>query len=295
MKLLILSYLLNIFILFMSLSKLINSLSLSIARSNVLNRNIKNFITKNSKLVMTTDTYDVLTMIKRTETYYTQGIFFDRDGNLIESGGLYKQSVLVKMEYPSLRVIKKIKLSKKYFGEGVAKCGDKIYQLTWNERKILRYSYPDMEILSGDIEMDPQIKSGWGLASISDENLIATDGTNNIYVLDCLNNLNVILTIPVTYNNQPLDQLNAIVVVDGFIYANRYYDSHIYKINPLTKSVIKVYDFDCLVKNEIKNKSLTHYNYLIGDVLNGIAYDGKRKIFVITGKRWGYYYEVNLK
>ena len=47
-------------------------------------------------------------VIPRNELYYTQGIFFDTENTVIESGGLYGESVLVRMEYPSMMIIKKM-------------------------------------------------------------------------------------------------------------------------------------------------------------------------------------------
>ena len=73
----------------------------------------------------------VISKIPRNGVYYTQGLFFDSDSTVIESGGLYKESVLVRMEYPSMKVIKKVHLADKYFAEGTTKCGNNVYQLTW--------------------------------------------------------------------------------------------------------------------------------------------------------------------
>lgn len=244
--------------------------------------------------LLATKDYDVITMIKRPETYYTQGIFFDEKHNLIESGGLYGESVLVKMEYPSLKIITKQKLDKKLFGEGVAICGDKVFQLTYYERKILQYSYPQLQF-EKFIDLDGKLHSGWGLANLSDQNLVATDGTNKLFILDCMNNLSVIQTIPVFFNGIPLDRLNALTIVDGYIYANRYYDNRIYKINPKQGSVVKIYDFNSLVGLDIQAGTLNFSRIYKGDVLNGIAYDSIRKVFLLTGKRWGHYYEVVLK
>lgn len=132
------------------------------------------------------------------------------------------------MEYPTK---KRINLHDKNFGEGVAKYGVNIYQLTWNERRILKYLYPELELLE-EVTMDPACSNlGRGLANFSENTLVATNGTHNIYILDYLNNLSVIETIPISYKGRQLNNLNTLMVVDGFIYANRYYDDRIYKID----------------------------------------------------------------
>jgi glutamine cyclotransferase len=248
-------------------------------------------VCKKLKELITTEHYTVLKNIKRLETYYTQGLIYDKQF-LYESGGLYGESVIVKMEYPSLKVITKLPLGREYFGEGIGICKDKIYQLTWQERKILYYTYPDLKFID-ILPMDQKLLSGWGFANFNG-NLIATDGTNNIHIFDC-NSLNVINTLPVTYNGTNIDRLNALVFAKGKIYANRYYDTNIYRINPTNGLVDKVYDMINLVNKEKEIGTLTDGRLSSGDVLNGIAYIPDRDIFILTGKKWNNYYEVILK
>jgi glutaminyl-peptide cyclotransferase len=242
--------------------------------------------------------YTIHKIIKRPETYYTQGIFFDGPSTLYESGGLYGQSVLVKMEYPSLKILNKINLHKKYFGEGIAKCKDKIYQLTWNERKILRYSYPIIKEIRPSLEMGKNIKSGWGLTRVlinDQEQLAATDGSNNIHILKCNDDLEFQESKKIFWSGEPLDSLNEIEYVDGFIFANRYFDHRIFKIDYHSLEVVKVYDMSELIKKEIEVETGFKSRLEKGDVLNGIAYDTSRNIFLLTGKKWNNYYEVEFK
>ena len=105
----------------------------------------------------------------------------------------------------------------------------------------------------------------------------------------------VVHSFGITYNGAPLDRLNEIEFVDGFIYANRYYDTKIYKISLATEEVVKVYDMSSLVQKEIEVDSTFLTRIEHGDVLNGIAYDKSRNLFLLTGKRWNHYYEVELK
>lgn len=246
-------------------------------------------------ILMTVNSWEVNSVIRRPQTYYTQGIFFSDDGkSLYESGGLYGQSVLVKMDYPSLNVVQKVPLDGKYFAEGIAKCGDYIYQLTWRERKILKYRLDNLSLV-GTLELDTNVREGWGLATFSNNRLIASDGSDNIYFLDCDKNLAVVDKIKVTNNNQPIDRLNALEFSNGTIYANRYFDTRIFKINPKNGNVETVYQLDGLVEMEYSKNTLTPERLNSGDVLNGIAYDKNLGIFILTGKKWGHYYQVSLK
>jgi glutamine cyclotransferase len=240
--------------------------------------------------------YEVLKIIKRDSIYYTQGLFFSEDGNfLYESGGKYGSSILSKMEYPGLKTVKKQTLSYSYFAEGIARCNNLIYQLTWQERKILKYSYPEMELI-GEITIPAAVHEGWGLSDYSEEGeLIATDGSENIYILDCLNDLKVKKKIAIRKNGYSLNRINDLAYYDGFIYANIYLTSKIVKINPKTGEVLKEYEMQPLIDFEIKQNTLTDYNLRSGDCLNGIAFDPVNKNFLLTGKEWGFYYQVIFK
>jgi glutamine cyclotransferase len=194
------------------------------------------------------------------------------------------------MEYPSLKIIKKVSVDKKYFGEGTTRCGNFVYQLTWQSRVILKYSYPEL-VLVETVPLDDQIKEGWGLTSDGTV-MYATDGTNNIYTMDC-DTLKVTKYVTVEYLGSALENLNALVFVDGLIYANKYFDNRIFKIDPITGSVVYAYDMSHLIDIEFRSNTLTRAALRGGDVLNGIAYNKNKKVFVVTGKKWGFYYEVN--
>lgn len=229
--------------------------------------------------------------IKRNELYYTQGLIFDSDHTIIESGGMWGQSVLVRMEYPSMKIIKKIELENEYFAEGLARCGNFLYQLTWKNRVIFKYTYPGLEVTS-KIPLDKNINEGWGLASFEDL-LYATDGSNKIYILNC-DDLKVVKVIYVTYNEKPLNFINDLDIVNGIAYVNVYYDDRIYKINLITGKVLKIFELNHLKRSELEGITLTEERWYQGEVLNGIAFHPRTKTFLVTGKNWGYYYEVNL-
>lgn len=65
-----------------------------------------------------------------------------------------------------------------------------------------------------------------------------------------------------------------------------YYSNSIYKINYETGKAVDEYDQSSLVRSEPNLKA--------DEVLNGIAYDKKNNIFLLTGKDWNSIYQVNL-
>jgi glutaminyl-peptide cyclotransferase len=250
----------------------------------------------NSKLENTIN-YKVINIFQRKNpTVYTQGLFY-YNNTIYESGGLYSKSTLTRMEWPSQKIILKLNLEQKYFAEGIAASfsNNILYQLTYKEREILLYSFPDMEY-KNKIKMPGEMKEGWGLcAGKEKDEFFATDGSDKIFVLkiDKNNNeLNVVSHISVTQNKKSLYRLNELIYDGKYIYCNVYFSGSIYKINPNNGEVINVYNMKPLIDHDIKNGKLTQLRLSMGDVLNGIVYIPEKKSFILTGKLWDYYYEV---
>lgn len=268
----------------------------------IINKDSSNV--KTSQKVVSNDNdknYKLLHIIKRKEgdsRIYTQGLFFSDDGKyLYQSGGLYEKSSITKVKFPSLAKVSEYSLPKEFFGEGIAVCNNKIYQMTWKEGKILIFSYPGMEFIK-TIEMPKEMKEGWGLSQGKNTNeLYATDGSEFIYSYNCDNENELTFIDKKEINSEEgrkVMNLNDLIYVDGYIYANIYTTALIIKINPETGKVIQWYNLRPLVKYEIDSRTLQVNNYSQGDVLNGICYNKSTKSFLITGKRWGFFYEVSL-
>ena len=231
-----------------------------------------------------------INVYKRKENFYTQGLFFEDGSTLIQSGGMYKESVIAKLDYPSMEVISKTKLPDKAFAEGIARCGNYVYQLTWQEKVVYKYNISDLKLVD-TLKQPKALREGWGLSNFEDH-LIASDGTSNIYFLKC-GSLELIRTIQVQNNDRLINNINDLTYAHNSIYANVYYSSQVLKINPGNGEVEKVYNMKNLVNYEVnKKKTLTLENLNHGDVLNGIAYNEEKDNFLLTGKRWGYFYEI---
>lgn len=81
-----------------------------------------------------------------------------------------------------------------------------------------------------------------------------------------------------------IHRLNELEYVNNYIYANIWYLNYIIKINPSNGKIVDVFNLKYFNKFENTKK----------DVLNGIAYDKKDKIFYITGKNWTNIYKMKL-
>lgn len=239
--------------------------------------------------------YSIISVIKKEDaSLYTQGLIIDKN-NLYESGGLYKHSTINRYNYPSFTDRRKIDLPKDVFAEGIAICrrANRIFQLTYKENITMLYSYPEMNYL-GHVHSIKDMREGWGLCEgRTDNEMFATDGSEYIFVLEC-NETGYSLKnkIKVTYKNRPIDLLNDLVFGKGFIYANRYFDRVILKIDVETGVVVDVYDMESLILYEIEKFDLTIDRIKSGDVLNGIAYDKEADLFLLTGKKWSNYYQI---
>jgi glutamine cyclotransferase len=253
--------------------------------------NIKNEIPKSLECTLKNG----LQIISRGKNnFYTQGIFFDYDGNLIESGGLYGESVLVKRDTKNkFNVIKQQNLDKRFFGEGVAKCGGFIYQLTWQEGTILKYKETDNGFnLIEELHLDSRVQEGWGLTYYKNNKLFATDGSSKIHVLNCNNDkINYEYAFEVKQNGRPLTRLNELAYNKNkdIILANVYYDENIYEINPNTGKVLNLYNMSDLKVNESNYETKWRQGY----VLNGITpIPNEDDLYLVTGKKWDNYYVI---
>lgn len=203
------------------------------------------------------------------------------EGNTVyESDGMENASQLIKYTLgSSIPTIVKQQPAE-IFSEGCAIVGNKIYQLTYKNKIGFIYDKNTFEELS-KFPLPNTIGEGWGL-TYDGKNLIATDGSKNLYFLDINDPSKVVKTKAVGGNSTVYNQLNELEYHNGFIYANVWHQPVILKINPVNGEVIGKFDFTQLTKENDKGNS--------EHVLNGIAFKGDHML--VTGKNWEKMYEV---
>lgn len=222
--------------------------------------------------------YEILNTYNHDPEAFTQGLEI-HNNYLFEGTGLYGKSSLRKVEIQSGKVLKKINLNKKYFGEGITILNNKIYQLSWKEETAFVY----------DLNFSLQNKfkyqgEGWGLTN-DGQQLIMSNGSEYIYFRDP-DTFQINKIIKVEVNNQSLKNINELEYLNGFIYANIWQKDYIVKIDA-ENGVVKAYlDLRNILDEKYKNNV---------DVLNGIAYDSQNKSFLLTGKLWPKIYRIKLK
>jgi len=212
---------------------------------------------------------------------YTQGLEF-HNGYLYESTGQNGQSSLRKVELQTGKVVKKIDLPEKYFGEGMTFVGDKIIQLTWREGLGFVYNKNTFE-KEGEFSYQTS-KEGWGLC-FDGQKLIKSDGSNKLYFLN-KDSYKEEGFVEVYNTKGPVDNLNELEYIDGKVYANIYYSDVIVIIDPKTGQVEAEINLIGLLPQKDVNEDT--------NVLNGIAYDQQGKHLYVTGKNWDKLFEIKL-
>lgn len=227
--------------------------------------------------------YDKMLKVNRIlphdQTSFTEGLFFYND-KLYESVGLYgKSNFYLNINLENGHPENTIKIDDNIFAEGSIILNNKIYILTYKENKVLVYDFNTKKLL----KTYPYDKEGWGLTT-DGKNLIASDGTDKLYYLD--ENLNIIKTIKVTIEGQPINNINELEYIENYIWANVWQTNYIIIIDKDSGKVVKKIDFTNLI-----NEYLSGYPNI--DSLNGIAYNNKK--LYLTGKNYPYIFECIIK
>ena len=236
--------------------------------------------------------YSVLKSIPHDTAAFTQGLEV-YNGALLESTGLVGQSTLRKLNATSGTIEKQLPLANEIFAEGLTVLNDTLYQLSWQNHLVFMYDAKTFKQL-GTL---PWSGEGWGITNNESE-LIISEGSDKLYfVQPGTLKLNKVLSVRDNYG--AVNNLNELEMVDGYIYANRWQYDYILKIDPISGLVVGMINMQDILQKHTKSdlsylKSRGNTPTEAGAVLNGIAYDGSRKLFYITGKLWPEIFEVKL-
>ena len=198
-------------------------------------------------------------------------------GRLFESSGQYGQSELREVDPQTGDVLRSVPLDRRYFGEGLAVVDDRLIQLTWREETAFAYRVSDF----GQIGTYSYDTEGWGLCD-DGGGLLMSDGSSTLYFRN-RSTFDLLGTVEVTNDGEPVDELNELECVDGQVYANVYQTETIVRIDPATGRVTALVDASGLLTEEEKAGA---------EFLNGIAYDANAGTYLITGKYWPALFEV---
>ena len=221
---------------------------------------------------------EILAEIPHDTAAFTQGLLW-LDGKLYESTGLYGQSTLRQLNPNSGAVLKTRALDAKYFAEGLTHFQGDLIQLTWKEDVAFRYplkgwAHPSVLKYSGE---------GWGLTALG-QSMWMSNGSDTLYRRNGA--FRITAKVPVKLGEHPLPRLNELEGVSGKIVANVWYCDSLFIIEPHSGRVLAVVDgSELAARSRRKTRD---------EVLNGIAYDTRKKQFLLTGKNWPVMFRVRI-
>ena len=225
--------------------------------------------------------YEIINEFPHDIEAFTQGLEFENDV-LYESTGRPGKSSLRRTNFETGEVLIQVNLDYNYFGEGITVLGDKIYQLTWQNKMGFIYDTKSLKRL--DSFQYGESKEGWGLCN-DGERLFKSDGTERIWILDP-ETLVETDYIEIVTDKSVFNKANELEYVDGKIYANVWQKESMMIIDASTGIIEGVVNFGGLKQKVKQHPEL--------DVLNGIAYHPRRGTFFVTGKNWDKLFEVRI-
>jgi glutamine cyclotransferase len=228
--------------------------------------------------------YKVIDALPHDTSAYTEGFLF-HNGQLFESTGHTNsfpgsRSLFGIVDFKTGMIDVKAEIDKnKYFGEGIVFLKDRVYQLTDTTHIGFIYDAKNFRKM-GNFYYEGE---GWGLTT-NGLYLIMSNGSSNIYYREP-NAFRIIKTLNVTDNNGPVQNINEMELIHGFIYANQWQTDYILKIDTTNGRVVGRLDLAPL-------KNGARMTYPFSQETNGIAYDSATDKIYVTGKRWPQIYEI---
>jgi glutamine cyclotransferase len=211
---------------------------------------------------------------------FLQGLVW-HDGGFFESTGLLGRSTLRRVEWPSGRVQRQLNLPPDVFGEGLARVGNRLVQLTWRSGRGFVYDLATLRLLQ-EFRFEGE---GWGLA-YDGASLVVSDGTDVLTYLDP-QRFTPTRKLAVTWNGRPLHRLNELEFIEGEVWANVWHTDFIVRIDPASGRVASFLDLTGLLPPGRRGHEEA--------VLNGIAYDPATRRVFVGGKLWPLIFEIRVR
>jgi glutamine cyclotransferase len=228
--------------------------------------------------------FKVLNAFPHDTAAYTEGFLFHH-GQLFESTGHTSsfpssRSLFGVVDLKNGMIDARAEIDKnKYFGEGIVFLKGRIYQLTDTTRIGFIYDEKTYKKLGNFYYAG----EGWGLTT-NGSYIMMSNGSSTIFYRDP-SSFKVVKTLGVSDNNGPVQNLNELELINGFLYANQWLTDYILKIDTTNGKVVGRLDLSRL-KEEIKMKNP------FSEETNGIAFDPEKNKIYVTGKRWPAIYEI---
>ena len=222
--------------------------------------------------------FQVVRTIPLEETSFTQGLEV-LEGSIFQSSGLYGESRLSEIDLQSGNIIREMPINDSYFAEGITVFDQSIIMLTWKEEKAFRIDISNFSIIE-NFSFDGE---GWGIC-FNGEHLVMSNGTSQISFRDP-ETFEINHTIQVTWDGQPVSNINELECVEREILANVWLQDVILSIDSISGNVQYFVSPTSISSTQGNNSN---------EVLNGIAFDKSSGGFWITGKNWTHIYLIEI-
>ncbi|KAL9237344.1 hypothetical protein vseg_011904 [Gypsophila vaccaria] len=227
-------------------------------------------------------TVEVVNEFPHDQYAYTQGLLYWGDDILYESTGLYGQSTLRKVDLKTGKVETQRKMDQSIFAEGLTLLDDRLYQVTWLDQTGFIYERENFDNVT---TFTHHMKDGWGLTT-DGKTLFGSDGSSTLYQMDP-ETMKVMQKQKVRYEGQEVYNLNELEYINGEVWANIYVTDCIVRLSP--RGTVVGWILLPNLSEALAKEGVTYF-----DVLNGIAWDSKKKRIFVTGKLWPKLYEIKL-
>jgi glutamine cyclotransferase len=218
--------------------------------------------------------YELLSHHPLPNKPFVQGLDVDSQTLFVSSGG-YGRSYIATLDTKHFQTIKKSKLSRRLFAEGLTSLNQHLWLITWKSGIAFR--------LNKQLEPEAEFRfqgEGWGLTH-NGEYLIMSNGSPHLSVRDP-KDFAELYRIRVSASGLDLFAINELEYHQGEIWANVWKTPYIYRIDANNGRANCRYDMSALVEKHQRGRAEA--------VLNGIAYDQQADAFWISGKQWSHIY-----
>jgi glutaminyl-peptide cyclotransferase len=213
---------------------------------------------------------------------FTQGLI--TEGNTVwESTGNYGESLIRQYELGVPAPEIQAEVPPEFFGEGICRVGDSIWQLTWRERVALRWD----AVTLAPVEKVSYNRDGWGICAVPGgalpgggappvREVVTSDGTSELVRRDPVT-LAPRAVVHVRCAGSRVRGLNDLTWAGGLVWANVAGTVHLAGIDLATGEVTDIVDAHAAAERHWMDPQA---------IMNGIAALAQPGEFLLTGKGW---------
>jgi glutamine cyclotransferase len=207
---------------------------------------------------------EIIGSIPHRGAVWTEGLLLD-EGLLWESTGEPTGSGVRTLDPTTGDVLWTVSNGEAFFAEGLARAFGRTYVLSYREGVVYTFDRSATPAFRPFAEYDGQ---GWGLTVVRDS-LVNSNGSSMLYYRDP-ETFDVRKTVEITYEGEPVQQLNELEYDGRYIWANQWLTSYVYRIDEEDPCRVVRYELPGLCRD---------------GHLNGIAWDTEEGVSYVTGQK----------